>query len=90
MLFQKKKEDNIGGVLCQAINVLKVKVTRSAIKDYLFSHPYYPTLKSVCVGSTGEWYARRESLEEAESDGVENCESGSASCEWTMMSMCAG
>ena len=44
----------------------------------------------VCNGSPGEWYAKRESLEAAEADGATNCESGSADCDWTMMSMCAG
>lgn len=41
-----------------------------------------------CVGSTGGWYARREDLDAAEDDGVDNCASGEADCEWTMMSMC--
>jgi len=48
MFFPKKKEDNVVEVICQAIKVLKVKVTRTTIKEYLFRHPYYPTLKSVC------------------------------------------
>jgi len=62
MLFQKKKEDNVVGVLCQAIKGLKVKVTRSSIKEYLFSHPYYPTLKSVC-DAFDKWKIENYALE---------------------------
>ena len=74
MLFQKKKEDNVVGVLCQTIRVLKVKVTRTSIKEYLYSHPYYPTLKSVC-DALNQWkienYALELSLEEMQE--LKNC-----------------
>lgn len=48
MLFQIKKEGNVVGVVCCTIKKLKVKVTQTTIKEYLYSHPYYPSLKSVC------------------------------------------
>jgi len=67
MLFPKKKEDNVVGVIQQAIRVLKVKVTQTTIRYYLYRHPYYPTLKSVC-DALDKWkienYALDLSLEE--------------------------
>jgi uncharacterized membrane protein len=43
-----EKEDNVVFVLNKAIRHFQIKVTKSSIKDFLLSHPYYPTLKSVC------------------------------------------
>ena len=62
MLFPKKKEDNVVGVLWQAIRVLKAKVTQTAIRDYLYRHPYYPTLKSVC-DAFDKWKIDNNALE---------------------------
>ncbi|MEL7585423.1 MAG: vitamin K epoxide reductase family protein [Prolixibacteraceae bacterium] len=42
------KEDNTIFVLQRAIRYFKIRVTDGTIKRFLLSHPYYPTLKSVC------------------------------------------
>ncbi len=42
------KEDNTVFVLQRAIRYFKIRVTDRTIKKFLLSHPYYPTLKSVC------------------------------------------
>jgi uncharacterized membrane protein len=41
-------EDNTVAVLQKAIRFLKIRVTKSSVKEFLKSHPDYPTLKSVC------------------------------------------
>jgi uncharacterized membrane protein len=41
-------EDNTVAVLQKAIRFLKIRITKSSIKESLKSHPDYPTLKSVC------------------------------------------
>jgi len=48
--MKRNKEDNVVFVLQKAIKEYKIKVTDTTIKEYLLSHPYYPTLKSVCDG----------------------------------------
>jgi len=40
--------DNTIFVLQRTIRRFRIKVTDSTIKEFLLSHPYYPTLKSVC------------------------------------------
>jgi uncharacterized membrane protein len=42
------QEDNTIFVLQKAIRRFRIKVTDSTIKEFLQSHPFYPTLKSVC------------------------------------------
>jgi len=42
------KEDNVVFVLQKTAEFLKFKVTRKTVKEFLLSHPYYPSLKSVC------------------------------------------
>jgi uncharacterized membrane protein len=41
-------EDNTVYVLQEAIRKLKIKVTDTSIREFLLTHPYYPSLKSVC------------------------------------------
>jgi len=43
-----RHEDNVVFVLQKTIETLKIKVTKSSVKDFLLSHPHYPSLKSVC------------------------------------------
>jgi hypothetical protein len=40
-------EDNTVAVLQKAIRFLKIRITKSGIKESLKSNPDYPTLKSV-------------------------------------------
>ncbi|MDX8337540.1 vitamin K epoxide reductase family protein [Draconibacterium sp. IB214405] len=40
--------ENTVFVLQKAIEYLSVKVTKTSIKDFLYNHPDYPTLKSIC------------------------------------------
>lgn len=40
--------DNTVFVLSKAIKKFGIKVSDKAIKSFLYAHPYYPTLKSVC------------------------------------------
>ena len=42
------KEENVVFVLQKAIKHLKIKVTETTVKEFLFVHPHYPSLKSVC------------------------------------------
>jgi len=46
------KEDNVVFVLRKAIKQLKINVTGTTVKEFLLSHPYYPSLKSVCDALT--------------------------------------
>jgi len=48
--MKQSKEDNTVFVLQRAIRHFKIKVTDNTVKEFLLSHPYYPTLKSVCDG----------------------------------------
>jgi len=41
-------KDNVVFVLQKTIEALKIKVTKSSVKEFLLSHPHYPSLKSVC------------------------------------------
>ncbi len=43
-----KKEENTVFVLQKTIRKLRIKVTKTSIKEYLLAHPHYPSLKSVC------------------------------------------
>jgi len=43
-------EDNTVFVLQRAIKAHRLKVTKSTVKEFLISHPLYPSLKSVCDG----------------------------------------
>ena len=43
-----KKEENAVFVLQKTIEHFKIKVTKTTVKEFLFAHPYYPSLKSVC------------------------------------------
>lgn len=44
----QKEEDNVVFVLQKAIQHFGLKVTNPTVKEYLVSHPDYPSLKSVC------------------------------------------
>lgn len=44
----RKKEDNVVFILQKALKCYKIKVTKTSVKEFLLSHPYYPSLKSVC------------------------------------------
>jgi uncharacterized membrane protein len=44
------KEDNTVFVLQKAIKTHRIKVANSSVKEFLLSHPRYPSLKSVCDG----------------------------------------
>ncbi len=46
--MKARKEDNTIFVLQTLIRRSRIKVSDSAIKEFLLSHPYYPTLKSIC------------------------------------------
>jgi len=43
-------EDNTIFVLQKALRIHKAKVTNGSVKEFLLSHPRYPSLKSVCDG----------------------------------------
>jgi len=43
-----KKEENAVFVLQKTIEHFKIKVTKTTVKEFLFAHPHYPSLKSVC------------------------------------------
>jgi ABC-type bacteriocin/lantibiotic exporter with double-glycine peptidase domain len=43
-------EDNTVFVLQKALNIHKARVTKGSVKEFLLSHPRYPSLKSVCDG----------------------------------------
>ena len=43
-------EDNTIFVLQKALRIHKAKVTKGSVKEFLLSHPRYPSLKSVCDG----------------------------------------
>ncbi len=43
-------EDNTIFVLQKALRIHKAKVTKDSVKEFLLSHPRYPSLKSVCDG----------------------------------------
>jgi uncharacterized membrane protein len=43
-------EDNTIFVLQRALKILKAKVTKGSVKEFLLSHPRYPSLKSICDG----------------------------------------
>jgi hypothetical protein len=44
------KEDNTVFVLQTAIKTHNLKVTKSSVKEFLLSHPRYPSLMSLCDG----------------------------------------
>jgi hypothetical protein len=48
-------EDNTIFVLQKALMAHKAKVTKDSVKEFLLSHPRYPSLKSVCDGLK-KWY----------------------------------
>ena len=43
-----EKEENVVYVLQRAIKTFKLRVTNTSVKKCLLSHPYYPSLKSIC------------------------------------------
>lgn len=45
-------EENVVFILQQAVKYFKIKVTKTTVKEFLLSHPYYPSLKSVCDALT--------------------------------------
>jgi uncharacterized membrane protein len=42
------KEENVVFVLQKTIEHFKIKVTKTTVTEFLFAHPHYPSLKSVC------------------------------------------
>ncbi|MGV8137953.1 MAG: vitamin K epoxide reductase family protein [Mangrovibacterium sp.] len=48
-------EDNTVYVLQSAARKLKIRVTKSSIREFLLAHPHYPTLKSIC-DALQEWH----------------------------------
>jgi uncharacterized membrane protein len=68
----QNKEDNTVYVLQRAIRKFNLKVSDTSIKEFLLSHPHYPSLKSVCDALT-QWkiahYALK--LEAGEIKGLE-------------------
>ena len=46
--MKARKEDNTIFVLQTLIRRFRIRVSDSTIKEFLSSHPYYPTLKSIC------------------------------------------
>jgi hypothetical protein len=48
MFFTSKNEDNVVAVVFRILLLLKVKITRDTIIQYLKPHPDYHSLKSVC------------------------------------------
>ena len=56
----QQKEDNTVFVLQKAIRTFNISISNTSIREYLLSHPHYPTLKSVCDALTYwkiEYYA---------------------------------
>jgi len=48
-LFQtEKKEDNVTSIVYRIIRNYRIKVTITSIREYLKSHPFYPSLISIC------------------------------------------
>ena len=54
-------KDNTVYVLQSAARKLKIRVTKSSIREFLLAHPHYPTLKSVC-DALKEWHVNRYPL----------------------------
>jgi uncharacterized membrane protein len=52
MKMLQAKEDNTVFVLQKAIRKFKIKISNTSIREFLLSHPHYPSLKSVCDGLT--------------------------------------
>ena len=47
-VMNKQNESNTVFVLQKAIRFFKLKIATISVREFLLSHPNYPTLKSVC------------------------------------------
>ncbi len=71
--MEQLKEDNAVYVLQKAIRQYRIKVSNTSIREYLLSHPDYPSMKSIC-DALKKWdvnhYALKQDINEIKELGM--------------------